>query len=469
MEGQTIFSSEELLKSAGWKRPIAFSDEAVKSGIQKILNLYENSGYPYAQVTIDDFALDNNLGVKVWLRIVEGPLVRVSQIEWAGISPGVAGVLEKEINFKPGEEYSARIWQERIKTLRNLAYLKQVNDPELQLDADYEGRVRITVIHLSNSIAGALGYVPASSKRIGYLTGNIALQLSNFLDGPREAQIDWSKKDLSSYYLNFAFREYWLFRTPLSVGLNFQQRQTDSSYSKIAVEEQTSYRLSNNLTISSLLSWERVYQKDYFKNIFPSSQKLGLGMKLNWSRLNYRYNPRKGTELEAQAKFVNWEKNSADTLLTSPAKDKIWERQVTIWNYFPLWHKQTLALKLAYLELSSSEDILSPADLYKLGGIGTLRGYYPEQFWARQLFLTTGEYRFLLSEEVRLYLFLDMAKFKRQTLQENRLTGSSSFKLGYGAGLWLDSKIGLVGLDLGLGQKDQLQDLKIHLSLKNRF
>jgi len=457
------------MHTAGWNITQPFSDQVVESGIERILGLYENFGYPYCQVTVEEISPEGADRVHLILRVVEGPQVQVTKINWEGISPGVAEVLNKEINFQAGEIYSSRKWEERLRILKNLPYIKDLQGPELQAAADNGTTVRMTVEERNNSFSGALGYVPSSGNRAGYLSGNLSLEVSNFLDGPRQLEIYWDKKDLKSYRLNFSFKEYWLFKTPLSAGVNFRQSQTDSTYSQVAFEQQTSYRFSSQITWSSILSWERVYQKSYLKNYFPSSRRLGLGLKANWNTTDYRLNPRQGQELEAQVKFINWNKAEQDSLFIYPQKDRLMSAQFSWWNFFPLWEKQTLAIKITYAQISSSEGVLSPADLFKLGGVNLLRGYYAEQFWADRVFLTTGEYRFLLSEQARVYLFADMAKFRHNFLEENKLRARPSFKLGYGLGLWLDSKVGLVGLDLGLGQSDQLQDLKVHLALKNRF
>jgi outer membrane protein assembly factor BamA len=469
LQGQTIVSSGALIHTAGWNITQPFSDQVVESGIERILDLYENSGYPYCQVTVEEISPEGADRIHLKLRVVEGPQVRVTKINWEGISPGLAGVLNKEINFQAGEINSSQKWEERLRILKNLPYVKDLQGPELQVAADCSATVKITVEERNNSFSGVLGYVPSSGQQAGYLSGNLALEVSNFLDGPRQVKIYWDKKDLKSYRVDFWFKEYWLFRTPLSVGIDFRQSQTDSTYSQVAFEEQTSYRFSSRITWSSVLSWERVYQKSYLKNNFPSSRKLGWGLKADWNTTDYRLNPRQGQELEAQVKFLNWSKAEEDSLLAAPQKDRLVSAQFSWWNFFPLWKKQTLAIKLVYAQITSSRGVLSPADLFKLGGVNSLRGYYPEQFWADRVFLTTAEYRFLLSDQARVYLFADMAKFRHNLLEENKLTARPSFKLGYGLGLWLDSKVGLVGLDFGLGQSDQLQNLKVHLALKNRF
>src|SRR3990172_11591834 len=470
LRGQTVFTSEKLIQIAGWQKGQSYTDDLVEKGIESILKLYEDSGFPYCQILVDNLKLSPDRKVNLTLRIIEGPLVQVSQIKFEGVSTGISKALQKEIDFHPAEKYSAQRWEDRIRQLKNLPYLREVSDPELRTGPRFDQAViSLKVEEINNSLSGAVGYVPPQSTRAGFLTGQISLEFSNFLGGARQVGILWNKKDQKSYNLEFAFTEYWLGGTPFSAKLEFKQSQADSSYSQVQIGQQTAYRLNCRLRVSSLLSWERIYQKSYLKNSFPSSRKLGLGLKLEWSTLDYRSNPSRGSDLEAQIKFVRWQKADTLTISKTAQKDKLRDIRVTFWKLIPAWQNQTVGVKLAYTQIFSSGTLLSPADLYKLGGINTLRGYYSQQFWADKVFLTTIEYRFLLSGQARFYLFTDMARFRRNYLQADELTTNPSFKLGYGLGLWLDSRVGLLNLDLGLGQSDQLEDLKVHIGLRNRF
>lgn len=470
LQGQTGFSSELMTQVAGWQKTQPYSDERVEQGIDQILKLFENSGYPYAQVLVENLQVNDKREVILSVRIAEGPLVQISRVEFEGVTSGLKKVLEEEIDFHPGEKFSAEKWQQRLRQLRNLPYVKDVKGPDLKPGLEFDQAVvGFAIEEKNNSLSGAFGYIPGQGSRAGYMTGNISLGISNFLGGARDVDIFWNKKDQSSFELDFGYTEYRLWRTPFSAGLEIHQSQTDSSFSKVGWQEKTSYRINSRLSVSSLLGWERVYQRDYLKEAFPSSRKLWLGLAFGWTSLDNSLNPRQGLDLQAQARIVNWQKTDTATILASPQKDRLMGTQVSLWNFLPVRDKQTLALKMAYAQIASSQGSLSPAELYKLGGIGSLRGYLTEQFWTDQALLTTLEYRLLLSEETRLYFFTDMAKFRQNFLLGNRLASKPAFRLGYGMGLWLASKVGLLGLDLGLGQSDQLADLKVHLRLNHRF
>src|SRR4030067_3573787 len=280
LQGQTTCSAEELNKRAGWNGANTFSDAVIEAGIDRILGSYEDSGYPYCQIMVDSLSTESPDQLRLFLRISEGPLVKVNNVEFTGVSAGVAHSLLKELRFESGEKFSASVWQERMRVLKNLEYIKSATGPDLKLDfLTGTATVSIQLEETNSSLSGGLGYVPARGTQSGYLAGNLSLNFSNLLRGPRQANLVWNKKDLNSYYLNFGYTEQWLFNTPLSFRLDFKQSQTDSSYSQISVEPQASYRLGRHTNVPSLLGGERIFQKGNLKNVFPSTRKNGLGFK----------------------------------------------------------------------------------------------------------------------------------------------------------------------------------------------
>lgn len=84
---------------------------------------------------------------------------------------------------------------------------------------------------------------------------------------------------------------------------------------------------------------------------------------------------------------------------------------------------------------------------------------------------TNLEYRFLLDGNSRFFLFTDYGYFERKIFSYTDETSRkiSGKKLGYGFGLRIDSKAGLLGIDYGLGEGDSFNQGKIHFGVVNRF
>jgi translocation and assembly module TamA len=108
------------------------------------------------------------------------------------------------------------------------------------------------------------------------------------------------------------------------------------------------------------------------------------------------------------------------------------------------------------------------SDLYRIGGLKTLRGFNENNYYASDYAIYTLEYRYFTDESSYVMLFLNQAYFDNQL--NNNYT---DWPLGFGTGISFTTKAGVFQFIYALGQaKDQPINLnlsKIHFGLVSRF
>ena len=124
--------------------------------------------------------------------------------------------------------------------------------------------------------------------------------------------------------------------------------------------------------------------------------------------------------------------------------------------------------------LLGGDDATLPLELFTLGGSESLRGYREDQFRGTVVALASLEYRLLLGRVSRIFPFVDLGYYYRPctTAAEDdgyRVRTESDIVVGYGFGLRVDSRAGVLGLDYGLGRGDGVRDGKVHLRMENLF
>jgi outer membrane protein insertion porin family len=194
---------------------------------------------------------------------------------------------------------------------------------------------------------------------------------------------------------------------------------------------------------------------------------LGLALDL----LDKPDNPRKGICYRIEIDYSQKRNYPTAFFVPNQGKTQSADYSMALENYLPTLKNQTVFAGVHFKGINSSEKIIPYTDEYKLGGIKSLRGYREEEFSGSTIAWTNMEYRFLLDGDSRFFLFMDYGYFERKVLSDDgvayrRISGQ---KLGYGAGLRIDSKAGLLGLDYGLGQNDSFSQGKIHFGIINRF
>jgi len=105
--------------------------------------------------------------------------------------------------------------------------------------------------------------------------------------------------------------------------------------------------------------------------------------------------------------------------------------------------------------VTTSEPFVTFPDQYRFGGATTLRGYREEQFRGSRVAWSNIEYRYLLSPRSRAFVFVDLGYYYRIEPQiPNDLSSLhkiEAFKRSFGFGIRLDTRLGIVGLELHTG------------------
>jgi len=108
-------------------------------------------------------------------------------------------------------------------------------------------------------------------------------------------------------------------------------------------------------------------------------------------------------------------------------------------------------------------------ELFRIGGIKTLRGFDIEALFASFYAVYTAEYRFLLEQNSYLFAFSDIAYY------ENTSLGKRIFDqpIGFGAGISFETRAGIFSFSYALGREKQnpvlLRTGKVHFGLVNYF
>ena len=108
-------------------------------------------------------------------------------------------------------------------------------------------------------------------------------------------------------------------------------------------------------------------------------------------------------------------------------------------------------------------------DLYRFGGMRSLRGYREHQFLGSRVAWSNTEYRFLLARRSFLYAFFDAGYYFRPADALRLIPQADAFKQGYGIGVQLETGLGNLGVSFALGQGDSFSNGKIHFGLINDF
>jgi outer membrane protein insertion porin family len=253
--------------------------------------------------------------------------------------------------------------------------------------------------------------------------------------------------------------------------LEVSQLDYDSTYLQLALTARLLFYSTEKISWGVEGGWEKTIPGAAGRGYLSDSRKYRAGVIFSLDLLDRPDNPRKGLHYRTKIDYAH--KRNFSTASFNPEREQTFliSSSLDLDHFIPTLKRQTLHAGVHFRGLSTDENSVPVSDQFKIGGINSVRGYREEEFVGTRVAWSNLEYRFLLTGSSRLFLFADYGYFRRRALSgpDGLLKRVSGKKLGFGFGLRIDSRAGLVGIDYGLGQGDSFSQGKVHFGLMNRF
>jgi outer membrane protein assembly factor BamA len=489
-----------LLSAVSWNdksfsgKPLDFSQFQKRQ--QMLLTYLENNGYPFAKVGLDSIVLKDDGEVSANLKIDLGPLYKIDSIRVYGTAKLSNDFLRHYLNLPNGAIYRKEKLEAISKKIQELPYVQEQQSWDLTM----LNTGSVVNLYLkpkkSSQINVLVGFLPSTNQLTGnklIVTGEAAMNLKNSLGNGETIGLNWQQLQPQSPKLNLLFQEPYLFNSPFGLNASFDLYKRDSSYININMQLGMQYSLSATQTGT-------VFIRDLSTNLLTvdslnviSTHKLptiadinsvSLGMTYEFNNTNYRFNPRKGNELQFLGAIgtKTVKKNPQIIKLIDPKDSgfsfnslydtvKLHSYQFllkfTAAHYFPIGHASTLKLAANGGVFNSPTTYRN--ELFLIGGYKLLRGFDEESILADRYAVGTMAYRYLIGLNSYIFSFLD-AGWARNNIPGFHL---NNVFLGAGLGLAFETKAGIFNISYAVGKRDDinlnLRAAKIHLGYVSFF
>lgn len=439
----------------------------------RLLREFARRGYPLATLTFDSVTLDGQEALAfLHSRLAAGPAVTIDSIIVRGNHLTKRNVITRELSFSAGDIFQLDKVESTPARLMRLGFFRRVAPPQLARSTGGRYVLGLEVVEgNSNTLNGVAGYNPGRGNERGYLTGLIDLNFGNLFGTGRQLGARWEKRGRDTQELALRYREPWILGHPLHLSGGFRQLIQDTIYVERLIELAAEWPASARVTVSGRLSRQSI-SPDSLAGVqlsIPNSRVLGVALGFAYNSLDDALNPRRGVAYQTTVETGRKRLASRYDLLTQgvvPGRS-IHRQRLTVDFQLVVPTLRTQALSIAWhgRQVTSGEEFVSITDEYRLGGATTLRGYREEQFRGSRLGWSNIEYRYLLGPRSRAFVFVDLGYFFR----ESALAAVEEFKSAYGIGTRVETPLGIIGVDYGLGEGDRLLAGKVHVSLVNSF
>ena len=472
-----------LLTRAGYRekffRQTPFLPEDWARLQERILTEAENQGFPFATVGLDSIRLSgHDIAGRVVLK--RGQAVVFDSLQIVGNTKTKKRFLTKYLQIFPNQPFSQQRVAAAAQQLRQLPYVKLRAEPEIRFA---RGRARVYLLlddRPSNQFDAIVGILPnADANKTGVqFTGDVTINLRNIKGGGKQLGVQWRKTDAFSQLLSAQYVHPNFFGTPLEVAGTFDLYKQNNAFLTLQPRLQVTYPTARTGRISFFAAQRSSFLLDTLlktKTVLPDtvdSQYNSYGLGYAWNSLDDLFFPHRGYLLNAQGavgtktivRNAELKPELYDGMLLRSTQYSVGMRAE---RYFPVKRAGVLLLRLRGDALLNSR--LFTNDLFRLGGLNSLRGFNENQFYASSYAVATAEFRQFIGPDSYVFLFADQAYIRHDIPNDRYLEEPT----GAGAGLSFRTAAGLFQFVYSVGQSKnqafELRSSKIHFGLTSRF
>ncbi len=473
---------EEFLNKTGFRsnklqeKPFSYTD--ITGLINAILDQAENTGYPFAFIRMDSIQIQNN---RIDLAIIyeSGP-----QIVFDTISTGKFTSINKKflmnyLGIYEGKPFQQKTIDQIRKKIDLLPYVELIKEPELTIK---QGKA---VIHLAlksrkvSNFDGVLGLVPDyNTKKKTILTGQVNIDLYNLFLSGKQLKLFWQRFEPYSQTLNMEYYHPNILTTPLNIHVYFDLLKQDTTYINrnlnldISVLTKNSWQLGFKTEFSSsrLISTTGLEDNELPENLDYNMNYYGL--EYSTAQFNNMYFPTRGwgilSSILVGQKKILFNSGIEDALYEDiPMSSIQYKVSLELEHFNRVFRHFILRSKIAGSIIEGNSLVRN--DLFRLGGLHSIRGFNEKSLFATGFVYANLELRAPLSSDSYIMCFYD------QGVVSDRLSGNCTpdWPFGTGLGISLGTDAGMFNFILGMGQsKNQslgFGQSKIHFGYSGRF
>ena len=436
--------------------------DLVRLDAKDIISKLADEGHPHSIVRVNP-VLNNSMGnsqIDFQFDVTAGEAVTLDTAVFRGNNSTQPRFLMREMRFRKGELYSKRTIDRQLSALNRLGF---VSDAKQIGVGKYNNGNDALVVGINESSAnrlnGVIGFIPDDqSGKGGYITGLLEFKFGNIFGSGRELDAHWQKIDRNSEEIKLSYDEPFPFGYPVKPGVSFAQLVQDSSYIKWDLELRLKIPLTFNLGIFTSAAREKVNAREFgIRELgLKDYSALSLTGGFRFDDRDFIYNPKSGVFYETSFTRTSRREEGIGTITGR-------RFGIRAEYYKKIRNRSVLAIVINGYDSRYNNSLVPFAELYRVGGSSSLRGYREDQFRGAQVGWSNIEYRVITGKLSRMFLFGD-AGFISGTPN-----GRDESKLSYGAGMRITTAIGQIGIDYGIGEDDTFSNGKVHISLNGVF
>jgi outer membrane protein assembly factor BamA len=448
-ENPLIFTSE--------KDTVSIKTSDVENYLTQILNRFEKNGYPLVKLRLKNIQ-QKKQNLFAELEIINEKRRKLDQIIINGYDKFPKSHSKNLIRLYRNKIFN----QENLKQLHNdiskFRFVKQTRFPEILFTKDSTKAYVYLEKNKANSFDGFIGFTNNEEKKIIF-NGYLDLQLQNLINGGEKINIFWKSDGNNQRTFNASTELPYIFQSPLGLKAQLNIFKQDSIFQNTQTNLDLGYYFNYNTRV--YLGYQETESSDIQNT--NSSSLSDFGNQFFTAQFEYfNYDP---------DSFLFPDKSSVKVKIGTGKRDAVEFNnkqllaKIEVTHNFYLNPKNVFFVKSHNAYLKSDHYLIN--ELFRLGGINSIRGFNENSLQGNFFSSILTEYRYLPTQNLYLHSIIDYGYLQDKSTNQNR----SLLGLGFGFGLL--TKNGLFNLVYANGsyknQPVKLSNSIVQISFKANF
>ncbi|PKA83469.1 outer membrane protein assembly factor BamA [Ulvibacter sp. MAR_2010_11] len=419
-----------------------------------------DKGNAFARVRLDEIEKVNSSTLEAKLVLENRESRTIDSIVVKGYDKFPKSYLKYYAGIKTGKPFRLQKLIAQNEVLNNLGFVSTIKAPEALF------RKESTTVYFylkkqnNNLFDGILGFSTNEESNKLEFNGYLNLELNNNLNYGEQLLINYKSDGNEQQNFRVKVNLPYLFKSPFGAGAELKIFKRDSSF--VTTEQQIRVTYQLNPASSAYLGYKGYESSNLLDVAFG-----GIAIEDYTSRFaisGINFTKQQKSPLFPIKTFLSIDTEIGTRKLKSTKEAQ--QRFATLTN-----HILNLNYKNAIFIQNSTSVLLSDTyitnELFRFGGINTMRGFDENSIDASFFSVLNTEYRYIANPTIYIHSIIDLGYF------ENRIFNQKEKLYSFGIGFGLQTKAGIFKLNLANGNSDSqnftFSNTKIHLSLSSRF
>lgn len=436
--------------------PLSKTEDALNY-LNKQLTL---NGSPFASLKLSKIQKKDNLTLTANINTQLGPQRTIDKIIVKGYEKFPVSFLKYYAGIRTDKNFDQEKIIQKNELLNNLGFTTSLKPPEALFRTDSTTVYLYLEKRNNNLFDGILGFATNEETKKLEFNGYLNLELNNNLNFGEQLLINYKADGREQQNFRVKTLLPYLLKSPFGISAELKIFKRDSTFSTTDQQAQLHYQAGPNLSLSA--GYKTYESSNLLDEVLAGSAVVDYNSKYLLIGATYQkpqtqqFSPKK-TWIE-----LNGEIGSRESDTGKQDQFRITGRAGHIFN---LNLRNSIYLNSESSVLSSDDYLTN--ELFRFGGINSIRGFSENSIDASLFSVFNTEYRYLFSPSTYIHSIIDLAYFENNVLNLKE----ELYSFGFGFGLNTEAGIFKFNIANGISQDQQFKfsNTKIHISLSSRF